>query len=196
MCKINPEYLYLVKNLRGIIYFSDKTKAEREIEWLKRKFRYRKLGLAKSLKEKSKLKLWSRVETLSLPLKEEVKLNPEIESILLASSFLSPLLILKEESLTKFSDFLILRLKTRENLDDRELKRNIRLANYSITDFYLRAIKADERERRKIASEDLKRFWRISGDEEGKTIVAYLDPKLEVKHEIYRCIIPCVVLDF
>lgn len=195
MSEINPEYLCLMKNLRGVIYFSDKTKVEKEIEWLKRKFRYRKLGIAKSLKEKSKLKLWAGVQVLSLPVREDIKLNSEIESILLASSFLSPLLILKEESLAKFSDFLILRLKTEENLDDKELKRNIRLVNYSITDFYLEAIKANENERKKIASEDLKRFWRIKKSEEGKTIVAYLNPKLEVRHEIYKCIIPCLILD-
>jgi len=123
---VSPEYLYLVKNLRGIIYFSDKSKVEKEIEWLKRKFRYRKLGIAKSLKEKSKLKLWSKLEILSLPFEVNLKLNSEIESMLLASSFLSPLLILKEETLIKLSSFLILKLKTKEVLDDRELKRNIR----------------------------------------------------------------------
>jgi len=193
---ISSEYLYLVKNLRGIIYFSDKSKAEKEIEWLKRKFRYRKLGIAKSLKEKSKLKLWDKLEILSLPFEVNLKLNSEIESMLLASSFLSPLLILKEETLTKLSNFLILGLKTKEVLDDRELKRNIRLANYSITDFYLKAIKADRKEKVKIAREDLKRFWRIKESKEGKSIIVYLDPKLEVKHEVYRSIIPCVILDF
>lgn len=193
---VSPEYLYLVKNLRGIIYFSDKSKAEKEIEWLKRKFRYRKLGIAKSLKEKSKLKLWDKLEILSLPFEVNLKLNSEIESMLLASSFLSPLLILKEETLTKLSNFLILGLKTKEVLDDRELKRNIRLANYSITDFYLKAIKADRKEKVKIAREDLKRFWRIKESKEGKSIIVYLDPKLEVKHEVYRSIIPCVILDF
>jgi len=193
---ISSEYLYLVKNLRGIIYFSDKSKAEKEIEWLKRKFRYRKLGIAKSLKEKSKLKLWDKLEILSLPFEVNLKLNSEIESMLLASSFLSPLLILKEETLTKLSNFLILGLKTKEVLDDRELKRNIRLANYSITDFYLKAIKADRKEKVKIAREDLKRFWRIKESKEGKSVIVYLDPKLEVKHEVYRSIIPCVILDF
>ena len=193
---VSPEYLYLVKNLRGIIYFSDKSKVEKEIEWLKRKFRYRKLGIAKSLKEKSKLELWSKLEILSLPFEVNLKLNSEIESMLLASSFLSPLLILKEETLIKLSSFLILKLKTKEVLDDRELKRNIRLVNYSITDFYLKAIKADKKEKVKIAREDLKRFWRIKESKEGKSIIVYVDPKLEVKHEVYRSIIPCVVLDF
>ena len=193
---VSPEYLYLVKNLRGIIYFSDKSKVEKEIEWLKRKFRYRKLGIAKSLKEKSKLKLWSKLEILSLPFEVNLKLNSEIESMLLASSFLSPLLILKEETLIKLSSFLILKLKTKEVLDDRELKRNIRLVNYSITDFYLKAIKADKKEKVKIAREDLKRFWRIKESKEGKSIIVYVDPKLEVKHEVYRSIIPCVILDF
>ena len=54
--------------------------------------------------------------------------------------------------LGKLSNFLILGLKTKEVLDDRELKRNIRLANYSITDFYLKAIKADRKEKVKIHS--------------------------------------------
>jgi len=70
------------------------------------------------------------------------------------------------------------------------------LVNYSITDFYLKAIKADKKEKVKIAREDLKRFWRIKESKEGKSIIVYVDPKLEVKHEVYRSIIPCVVLDF
>lgn len=47
-----PEHqrLYFVKNLRGIIYLSKGVSPEKELEWLKRKFRYRQLGVSETLK--------------------------------------------------------------------------------------------------------------------------------------------------
>ena len=191
--EVKPSYPYLVKNLRGIVYFSEKVNAEKELEWLKKKFRYRDLGVSETLKLKEK---WKRL--ITLPRIDE---NPVIDSAFQASLFLSPLIILKERSLRDFEKGIVAKLKTSQKLSDKELKFNLRLVNYSITDFYLKAIelgkKHDLKRRKELAEKDLKRFWRIEESKKGKVLIAYIDPLLlkEVKNEFLMSLIPALVLD-
>lgn len=170
--------LYLVKNLRGIIYFSEDANIEQEINWLKRKFRYRELGISETLSISS---MWKKL--LILP---NIVESREMDSIFQASRFLCPLIVLKEKSLEGLEKAVIARLRTKDKLSDKDLKINIRLVNYAITDFYLKSIelaKASDMEgRKKLAERDLKRFWRVKADEEGKTLIAYLDPLLISKN--------------
>jgi hypothetical protein len=192
---IDPTHLYLVKNLRGIIYFSSGINVEAELDWLKRKFRYRDLGISENLGIK---RGWKRL--VILPRIEE---DPTLDSLLQASKYICPLLILKGESLRDFKELIIAELKTKENLGDRELKFNLRLINYSITDFYLKSLElAKEKDmegRRNLAHKDLKRFWRIKESGEGRTLIAYMDPLLkgrEIKNPTLLSIIPAIVIDF
>ncbi len=191
--EVKPSYPYLVKNLRGIVYFSEKVNAEKELEWLKKKFRYRDLGVSETLKLKEK---WKRLITLS-----RIDENPAIDSAFQASFFLCPLIILKEKSLRDFEKGIVAKLKTSQKLSDKELKFNLRLVNYSITDFYLKAIelgkKHDLEKRKELAEKDLKRFWRIEESKKGKVLIAYIDPLLlkEVKNEFLISLIPALVLD-
>ncbi|MEM3769763.1 MAG: hypothetical protein QXG76_01075 [Candidatus Bathyarchaeia archaeon] len=151
-----PEHqrLYFVKNLRGIIYLSKGVSPEKELEWLKRKFRYRQLGVSETLK----LDLsWKKL--LTIPKMVE---NPVLDSLFQASSFVCPLITLKEESLKDFESAVVAVLKTRERLGDKDLKFNLRLVNYAITDFYIKSIELalqfDLAERKRLAEKDLKRF--------------------------------------
>jgi len=190
-----PFRLYLVKNLRGIVYFSRELFPKTELNWLKRKFRYRELGVSESLKLELK---WKKL--LTLP---KIDDDPVLDSLFQASSFICPLIVLREESLKDFGDAVIVSLKTLEKLGDRELKFNLRLVNYAITDFYLESIqlaaKSDITGRRKLAEKDLKRFWRIKADASGKTLIAYIDPlliKRDVHDPLQMGLIPSLVLDF
>lgn len=190
-----PLHFYLVKNLRGIIYFSEQFSPKAEFDWLKRKFRYRELGVSESLKLELK---WKKL--LTLPRIED---NPILDSLFQASRFICPLIVLREQSLEDFGNAVIAQLKTSEKLNDKDLKFNIRLVNYSITDFYLQSIelasKRDIEGRKRLAEKDLKRFWRIKEDENGKTLIAYIDPlivKGDIKNLLYLSLIPCIVLDF
>jgi hypothetical protein len=192
---LDPLHLYLVKNLRGVIYSSDRVNPEVEVEWLKRRFRYRELGVSENLKFKWK---WKRLVTLP-----EIDENPTLDSLLQASRFICPLLILKEESLLDFKGAVIAQLKTMEKLSDRDLKFNLRLVNYSITDFYLKSIElADLHDldgRRELAEKDLKRFWRLKASGDGRTIIAYIDPlliRLEIESSVQTSIVPSLILDF
>jgi hypothetical protein len=128
------QHLYFVKNLRGIIYISRDVSPETELEWLKRKFKYRELGVSETLKLELK---WKKL--LTLP---KIVENPVLDSLLQASSFVCPLIILKEKSLKNFNNAIIAALKTREKLGEKDLKFNIRLVNYAITDFYLKIHRA------------------------------------------------------
>ncbi|MEM2093292.1 MAG: hypothetical protein QXE16_03305 [Candidatus Bathyarchaeia archaeon] len=188
------KHLYLVKNLRGIIYFSEDFDVKQEISWLKSKFRYRELGASEILGIGS---TWKKL--LILP---NIVENRELDSILQASRFLCPLIVLKEKSLEKLEEAIIARLKTKDKFSDRDLKFNIRLVNYAITDFYLKSLELakalDMEGRKKLAEKDLKRFWRIKADEKGKTIIAYLDPLLirkDIRDPIYMSIVPSMILD-
>jgi len=190
-----PLRLYLVKNLRGIVYFSRELFPKTELDWLKRRFRYRELGVSESLKLELKWK-----KPLTLP---KIDDNPILDSLFQASSFICPLIVLREESLKDFGDAVIVSLKTLEKLGDKELKFNLRLVNYAITDFYLESIqlaaKKDMMGRRRLAEKDLKRFWRIKADASGKTLIAYIDPlliKRDIRDPLRMGLIPSLVLNF
>jgi len=192
-----PEHqrLYLVKNLRGIIYLSRGVSPEKELEWLKRKFRYRELGISETLKLELK---WKKL--LTLP---KIVENPVLDSLLQVSSFVCPLIILKEDSLKDFEKAVVAALKTSEKLGDKDLKFNLRLVNYAITDFYTKsielALQSDLAGRKRLAEKDLKRFWRIPEDAGGKTLVAYIDPLLmdsgAIQKPVYMSLVPSLVLD-
>lgn len=191
-----PEHqrLYFVKNLRGIVYLSRGVSSEKEFEWLKRKFRYRELGVSETLKLELK---WKKL--LTLPMIVE---NPVLDSLLQASSFVCPLIILKEESLKDFKKATVASLKTKEKLADKDLKFNLRLVNYAITDFYTKsielALQSDLDGRKRLAEKDLKRFWRIPEDANGKTLIAYIDPllvKSDLQKPVYMSLVPSLVLD-
>jgi hypothetical protein len=190
-----PEHLYLVKNLRGIIYTSKNVSPEVELEWLKKKFKYRILGVSETLNLSLK---WSRL--LILP---KIVEDPALDSLFQASRFVAPLIILKEKSLKDFKNAIVVSLKTKEKLDDKDLKFNIRLVNYAITDFYLNsielALQSDIEGRKKLAEKDLKRFWRISRSTKGKTLITYIDPLLiesKIERAEFLGLIPCLILDF
>ncbi|MCS7096719.1 MAG: hypothetical protein RMK50_06635 [Nitrososphaerota archaeon] len=187
-------HFYLIKNIRGIIYFSEDVNIEQEISWLKRKFKYRELGASETL---SISLMWRKL--MILP---KIVESRELDSILQASKFLCPLIVLKEKSLGGLEKAVTARLRTKDKLGDKDLKFNIRLVNYAITDFYLKSIELaktlDIEGRKKLAERDLKRFWRIKPNEEGKTIIAYLDPLLisrDISDPIYMSLVPSIILD-
>jgi hypothetical protein len=185
---------YLIKNLRGIVYHSNNIDPKDEINWLKRKFKYRELGISENLKAYSK---WKRLVVLPRIVQDAV-----LDSVLQASRFLCPLLVLKEQSLSSLENAIIARLRTNEKLSDKDLKFNIRLVNYAITDFYIKSIElgrqSNMESRKELAKKDLKRFWRIKTSEDGKTLIAYIDPLLmnrEITDPTQMSTVPCLVLD-
>lgn len=194
LSSIEPHYLQLVKNLRGIIFFSENVSPNAELEWLKRKFKYRELGFSETLKLGIS---WRKLKPLT-----KIVNDPALDSLLQASRYVCPLLILKEESLSAYGGAITACIRTKQQLSDRDLKFNIRLVNYSITDFYLDAInlalKGDLDGRCKLVNRDVKRFWRIKHESDGKPLIVYIDPLLmgePLEDPIFMSLIPAVVID-
>lgn len=108
----------------------------------------------------------------------------------------------QERSLADYEKAIIVCLKIKDGLSDKELKFNLRLVNYSITDFFLKsiemALKCDLAGRKELATKDLKRFWRLSSHSEGKPLIVYLDPLLirrNLREATLMSLIPCLFLD-
>ena len=187
---IDPEFLHLVKNLRGVLYFS--SEREKELEWLKRKFRYRELGISELLHRPEK---WRKLVTLP-----RLKDDPILDTLSLANRYIAPVIFLGGDSLRPFRKAVIVELKTKQKFNDKELKFNLRLVDYAITDFYVKAIELAKagklEERKKLAESDLKRFWRVKADPKGYTFVGYLEPLRfeELKRESLS-LLPFLVLD-
>ena len=189
------EYLYLVKNLRGIIYFRKPLRWE--LLWLKRKVRYRLLGIDAKLYAKIK-KPWKNL----IPLRPKVERKSRkirelaMRAIYLANRFLSPLIIVGKSSYADFKKLALLEIRTKAKFNDVELRRNLRLLDYAMTDCYVKSSLAVEKEKRsEIAKKDAKRFWRIKQEKDGEVFIAYLDPLLALQN--FKCsIIPAIVLDF
>jgi len=180
------EDFYFVKNLRGIVYFKGEVCCDNEIKWLKRHFKYRSLGIHKDLWKED-----LNFVKLELRKYESKFKNLALKSLLLASYYLVPLIILKIQSLQDFEDFLVYEFKIKEKLEDREIKRNIRLVNYSITDYCLKKENHED-----LIKSDLKRFWRLKESKDGKPFIAYLDAtKANLKEEVFRNLVPAIILD-
>jgi hypothetical protein len=188
-----PEYLRLVKNLRGVLYRSKGVTATRELAWLKGKFRYRWLAASEGLGLDVKWK--------NLVVVPKLREDPALDSLFQASKFICPLIVLKERSLKDFKKAVVLELKTEQELSDGDIKFNLRLVDYAITDFYVESIELGKSgklvERGELAQRDLKRFWRIKPSARGRTVVAYIDPLLleRPEEETLMSLIPCFVLD-
>ena len=187
---LDPNFLYLVKNLRGILYFSKEDQPE--LDWLKKKFRYRELGVSETLAPSTK---WKKLVTLP-----KLKDDPVLDSLLLASRFLSPLIVLKESSLKDFGKGVVCELKSEQDLSDREMKLTsgssiTRLPIFTPSSIEL-AKKGEFGVRKELAEKDLKRFWRMKPSRKGRTVVGYVEPLLfeELKNEPLS-LIPFFVLE-
>ena len=195
---LDPRYVYLLKNLRGIIYFSKNLDVKKEIKWVRRKFRYRMVGIPQEFAKE--VKIWKRAVVLNLPFSIRSK-NIATKTVLLASYFVTPILILKEDSIKDFTRIMV-GYVTSPRLDENEVKRNIRLANYAITDFYVESIRfAEQRDvekRKELVKRDIKRFWRLKGGKKVSIIyVDVLEAGISLRKVPLNClsIVPCVVID-
>lgn len=189
------QHLASAKNLRGIVYFNPKLNVENEIGWLKKKFRYRDLGIGRNLAYEAGCQ---KFKVLDMGWNEK---RLEVEAMKLASAFVSPLIVLREESLRNFGKLgvLLAEIKIREELNDVELKRNMRLVNYSIIDFYEESIelakKRDFEGRKRLVEKDIKRFWRLKPESSGRTLIFYIEPvKLIDDDPIFLSLIPGIVI--
>ncbi len=184
--------IYLLKNLRGIIHFDPHLDVTPEWTWLRKKFRYRKLGISQHLLELSGLPTLSMLEILTPTLELSELPPPASDSLALATEYVTPLIILKSASLKPYEPLVLYKVTTADKLPDTELRRNIRLVNYSIIDYCRDIIHADATTRLKIVQDDAKRFWRVQPGT--IPLIVWLDlAKLESPP--LKLVIPSVIID-
>ena len=153
-----PRYVSLLKNLRAIIFLDPTKKVPvEEIKWLRKKYRYRSIGIAQSLlsalnSEIRESFMKKPFETLKFPLQEieqfvrtvlSVELEiPEyvIESLILASCYVNALVVLGRESFPVLRRFVAWEMKSTAELPENEVKRNLRIVGYAILDFHDKVI--------------------------------------------------------
>jgi len=205
------EYAAVVKNLRGVIYSRLKpSEFEERLTWLGKRFRYRNLGLTPTvlstygevvqkflgkplLELKPPVKgLTELVETYSELLELPV---PVVEAYCYASMYVSPMIVLDGRCLRDLEPITVDRVLVKGPLTDRDYKLHMRIADYTVLDFYrwatsgaLEALRKVSggldvsdlvEERVKKVKDDKKRFWRIMSGK-GSPFLLYLDllPKL------------------
>ena len=196
-------YAAVVKNLRGIIYSSlEPEDLQGRLSWLKKRFRYRNIGLTPSMVEKYGLRADGK---LLVELAEPVRGLGELISALAsitgirrdvleaycyASIYVSPILVLGQGSCADLAPLVVDEVLVKRELTDKEYKLHMRIADYTVLDFYLWAtslagealgalarggdVRAMLAERRERIEKDKRRYWRVRAGE-GRALVLYLD---------------------
>ncbi|HID93383.1 MAG TPA: hypothetical protein EYP60_04720 [bacterium (Candidatus Stahlbacteria)] len=207
-----PEFVSLLKNVRGVVHFRGESPPQPEIDWLMRKFRYRNLGIVPAIFETAKepkltKKPFVKLEFPNDSMKRLVEFivkntgmpNSVVQTLFLASSYVSPIILLKENPAANFAPFLIHTLNSDITLTDKEIKLHLRIVDYTVLDFHKTTTKVARiaieeaiqgsrdrlnkliNERKKLVQEDCKkRYWRLISRSaqkgvKNKTLIFYLD---------------------
>ncbi len=195
-------YAALVKNLRGVVVFNPDDDVSELIEWLVKRFKYRNVGVPPALVEHLDSKLLSGrpFVQLSYPTEELASFTREIaaveaaeplvvEASVLASIYVSPLLALGRAAAGDLEKLAVDFVESKVLLDDRGWRLHLRIADYTVLDFYqwssehaeklwnLQAdLKVFAKERAERIARDKKRYWRLQrGKEEPWRFVLYID---------------------
>ncbi len=174
---------WLIKNLRGVLYFKEDASI---VDFVAKKFRYRNIGVPRWLNVKEK-KPFVFIDYPFEDIKrfvESLNKSPEVETIALASCYLCPILT-SARDYKNLKPFVLDEVYA-EELSDKDLKLHLRIADYSVTDFYVWAttslyesvkqgrLEEHIKERLEKIKKDKKRYWRVL-KESGDVFVAYLD---------------------
>ncbi len=199
------DYIYLTKNLRGILALSGHDDVDSIVKWLSRKFRYRDIGVPETLVKRSKNVFSGRLSgnpfyklgyEVDFMREYAFKVNDYLvdvgveksvaEALTLSTCYVCPLLSTARvlESLEKLG--LTLKILCGSKLDDKQAKLHIRIANYSVLD----SVKRHVEEACRVLAEGLGSDWlrsrRVEWCEKdsrrywrfrggGERIIAYID---------------------
>lgn len=202
------QYAALVKNLRGVVYIEELNDYSwKIIKWLIQRFKYRNLGLAPSIVNKFGEQLEDYLignpfRKLVYPVHNMSRItclfqgilpNELVESIILSSTYISPLLVIGDKIHNIIHDIGIDHVYTDKSLDINSWKLHLRIANYTVLDMYekciIENIEALEclrsgntecvmeiiKQRYSRVQKDKKRYWRIISDS-GRPFLTYIDP--------------------
>ena len=222
---LNPTFVSILRNIKGLIYFAPGSWNSDLIKWLKRKYRYRIVGFAPRLIEtfhehssilnKKPFRMLeypsSAINHLSKILMDNVSDATAVESILLASCYVTPI-VTDRAGLDYLRKYSIAQIYSENALPEREIIRHLRIVDYTILDSHenlcwkafesiKNACKNDVKkvidqlieERKKFAEKDSRRYWRFKR-EKGELIILYLDILTIIK-ELSNTLIICKSID-
>jgi hypothetical protein len=218
-----PRYVSLLKNIRTLV-FADPTLPlrEAELKWTIKKHRYRSVGISPYLIEEfseivKEIFRKKPFVKLSHPLEETMQLpillneyKPKIptyvfDTIILASSYVAPILILGIKSLEKMEALATWIMTSTVSLPEVEIRRNLRIVGYATLDFHEKMSSEaytilNEVSRNVLAKKDVEaslkkldkwiekrkrlalrdgehRFWRLKekGEVKERPVIAYFD---------------------
>jgi len=146
-------YAALVKNLRGVVVFRELSSSVLErVEWLRRRFRYRDLGLPPLILEKHRSSLGKYLggkpfQALYYPVEHYRELTRILstatslplelcEAVVLSSLYISPLLVLDEELSHTVVEKGVTTVRYSKELSVSDWKLHLRIADYTILDMY------------------------------------------------------------
>ncbi len=201
-------YAMIVKNLRGVVAFDPNDPfAMKRINWLTKKFRYRNIGVPLSLLEAGKDYFKDKINgkpfrPLYYPVKVLERLSGKLgkflgseilgEALVFASTYISPLLLLSPKHFSVLEKYAVKTIYVCKELDNKDWKLHLRIADYTILDMYEYSISRAARileslrqrnllNRENVLNEaktkcaiDAKRYWRIKCNS-GKKFMVYID---------------------
>ncbi|MEM0380199.1 MAG: hypothetical protein QXX35_04135 [Desulfurococcaceae archaeon] len=204
-------YAMIVKNLRGIALI--KTINEdvlNRLNWLRNRFKYRNIGIppvyykleSNYFDNKIFRKLYYPVDEIVYLKNILVERGFEetfIEPVIMASIYISPLMLLSSEYVDIVEKYSIGKINICRELGVKDWKLHFRISDYTILDFYdkmvslsidyINSIKDNDirikilNERRKIVERDYKRYWRILCNSK-YVYQYYLDPLLLIEENL------------
>jgi len=151
-----PRYVSLLKNLRAVIFFDPSNPPREELGWVRRKYRYRSIGVSEGLlralpNNVRPILEGKPFEILDHPVAETKRLvevlsscveEPAyiLDSLVLASCYVNPILVLGRVSYQLFRLYTSWYMTSTSELPDVEIKRNLRIVGYAILDFHEKVI--------------------------------------------------------
>ena len=146
-------YAAIVKNLRGVVVFNELSEAVlKRVSWLRKRFRYRDLGLPPRLLEKFReslkeylggkpfRELYYPIEKYrALPklLEEYLGFNELVsEALMLSSLYISPLLVLDDLVIRELSEVAASAILVNRDMGINDWKLHLRIADYTVLDMY------------------------------------------------------------
>jgi len=147
---LNPTYVSILRNIRGLLYLPSRKWDSDVVSWLKRKYRYRMLGVTPTLLSEFS----DRSDLLSKPPFKKLVYPSDVlrsfvervsesvprgiaESVVLASCYVTPI-VTSSEGLEKLSLLSVYRVLSEKALPENEIIRHLRIAGYTILDFHER----------------------------------------------------------
>ncbi|RLE63530.1 MAG: hypothetical protein DRJ38_07360 [Thermoprotei archaeon] len=143
---LNPTFVSILRNIRGLLYLSPGDWDAEIVSWLKKKYRYRMIGLAPTLllefSEKRDLFAKPPFKILAYPsdtlhlFAEKIGENlPKdiVESVILASCYVTPI-VTNSKGLKRLDNLSIYRVLSEKVLPENEIIRHLRIAGYTILD--------------------------------------------------------------